>query len=151
MLRHWLALGFGAAGVAVALAGGYEWATRPATYHEAVLEALDGRHVAYTGVDVREVCLPDPSCTISDGTRTFATVVVHRDIASYGQITCYDRRGDCYLDLVALEVRRAPLCDLRGVRFAPRQVIYEIARIVGWLRAAAQRYQSSIVSEPSSG
>jgi hypothetical protein len=33
----------------------------------------------------------------------------------------------------------ALLHDLRGVRWMPKQVVREIARIVGWLRAAVRR------------
>jgi hypothetical protein len=62
----------------VTCAGGYAWATRPATYHDAILEVLDQQHIAYTGLDVREICLPDPHCIIGDGTRTFSTVVIGR-------------------------------------------------------------------------
>ena len=138
MVQRWLIMGLGAACVALALAGGYAWAARPETYHDAVSEALDQRRVAHTGLEVREICLPDPQCIVGDGTRTYAAVVVRGGAASYGLITCYDRRGDCYLDLAALGIHRAPLRDLRSVRFAPRQVVLEIARIVGWLRAAAQ-------------
>ena len=139
MIRHWLAFGISAVGAALALAGVYAWAVCPATYHDAVREALDQRHIAYTALEVREICLPDPQCIIGDGTHTFAAVVVHGNTASAGQITCYDRRGDCYLDLTALGIHRAPLRDLRGVRWMPKQVVREIARIVGRLRAAVRR------------
>jgi hypothetical protein len=140
MIRNWLIFGFGVVGAALALTGVYAWALRPDTYHNAVREALDQRHIAYTGLEVREICLPDPQCIINgDGTRTFAAVVVYGNAASAGQITCYDRRGDCYLDLPALGIQRAPLRDLRGVRWMPRQVVRDIARIAGWLRAAVQR------------
>ena len=151
MIRYWLAFGISVVGAALALAGGYAWAVRPDTYHAAVREALEQRHVAYIGLEVREICLPDPDCIISDGTRTFATVVVHGSTASSGQITCYDRRGDCYLDLAALGIQRAPLRDLRGVRWMPKQVVREIARIVGWLRAVVRREQSYLGSELSFG
>jgi hypothetical protein len=139
MLRRWLIVGFGVTSLAIALAGVYAWDARPESYHDAVREALDQRRVAYTGLEVREICLPDPQCIIGDGTRTFAAVMIHSGTASTGQITCYDRRGDCYLDLPSQGIRRAPLRDLRGVRWMPRQVVREIARIVGWLRAAVQR------------
>ena len=130
MFRRWLIMGFGVTNLAVALTGVYAWTMRPDTYHAAVRESLEQRQVAYTGLEVREICLPDPTCVINgDGTRTFAMVVVHGNTASSGQITCYDRRGDCYLDLAALGIQRAPLRDLRGVR----------SRIVGWLRAAVRR------------
>lgn len=140
MLRRWLVMGFGVTSLAVALTGVYAWAERPDTYHDAVREALDQRHVAYTGLEVREICLPDPTCVISgDGIRTYAAVVVHGSTSSVGQITCYDQRGDCYLDLPALGIRRAPLRDLRGVRWLPRQVAREVGRIAEWLRAAVRR------------
>ena len=59
---------------------------RPDTYRDAVREALDQRHIAYTGLEVREICLPDPHCIIiGDGTHTYAAVVVHGNIASAGQ------------------------------------------------------------------
>ena len=64
-------------------------------------EVLAQRQVAYTGVEVREICLPDPSCFIHDSTRTYHAVMVYRDTVSYGRVTCYDQRGDCYLDLAA--------------------------------------------------
>jgi hypothetical protein len=130
MLRHWLALGFAIAGVAVALAGAYQLTTRPATYREAVIEALKGRQVAYLDVEVHEVCLPDPTCVITDPTRTFATVVVRRDRASYGRITCYDRSGDCYLDLAPMGIWRAPLRDLRGVRLLPKPLVRVTEQVV---------------------
>lgn len=66
-------------------------------------------------------------------------VVVHGSISSAGQITCYDQRGDCYLDLPAQGIRRAPLRDLRGVRWMPKQVAREVARITEWMRAAVGR------------
>jgi hypothetical protein len=43
------------------------------------------------------------------------------------------------VELGALSIQRAPLRDLRGVRWMPKQVVREIARIAGWLRAAIQR------------
>jgi hypothetical protein len=138
MIRYWMAFGISLVGAALVLAGVYAWVVRPHTYHDAVSEVLDQRHVAYTGLEVRKICLPDPHCIIGDGTRTFAAVVVHGGAASSGQLTCYDRRGDCYLDVPSLGIRRAPLRDLRGVRWLPKQVVREIARIVGWLRAAAR-------------
>jgi hypothetical protein len=138
MIRHWLAFGISVVGAALALTGVYVWTVRPGTYHDAVREALDRRHVAYTGLEVRVICLPDPDCIISDGTRTFAAVVVHGTGASAGQVTCYDRRGDCYLDLPPLNIQRAPLRDLRGVRWMPKQVVREVARMVGWLWAAVR-------------
>ena len=139
MLRRWLIMGVAATGISLGLAGGYAWAARPETYRDAVVEALDQRHVAYSGLEVREVCLPDPQCIVGDGTPTYAAVLVRGGSASYGLITCYDRHSDCYLDLVALGIHRVPLRDLRGIRFAPRQVVREIAQIVGWLRAAVRR------------
>jgi hypothetical protein len=142
MLRRWLIMGCGVTSLAVTLAGMYAWEVRPDTYHAAVREALEQRHVAYTGLEVREMCLPDPQCIVGNGTRTYAAVVAHGGAASSGQITCYDRRGDCYLGIAALSIHRAPLRDLRGVRFAPRQVVREIARIVGWLRATVRRSSS---------
>ena len=152
MLRSWLIFGFGVIGAALAFAGGYAWAVRPDTYHDAVREVLEQRQVAYIGLEVREICLPDPTCVINgDGTRTFAAVVVRGNVASSGQLTCYDRRGDCYLDVPSLGIQRAPLRDLRGVRWMPRQVVRDIARIVGWLRAAVRRDHSLFVSGPSSG
>jgi hypothetical protein len=143
MIRHWLVFGFGVVGAALVLTGVYAWAERPYTYRDAVSEVFDQRHIAYSGLEVREICLPDPHCIINgDGMHTFAAVVVHGSIARSGQITCYDRRGDCYLDLPSLGVQRAPLRDLRGVRWMPKQVVREIAGIVGWLRAAVRRDQS---------
>jgi len=141
MLRHWLALGFAIAGVAVALAGAYHWTPGPATYREAVIEALEGRQVAYTDVEVHEVCLPDPNCVITDPMRTFGTVVVRRDRASYGRICCYDRRGDCYLDLASLGIWRAPLRDLRGVRLLPKPLARVAEQIVARMRATIRRVQ----------
>ena len=143
MLRRWLIMGFGVTSLAIALIGVYAWAVRPGTYHDAVREALDQRHIAYTGLEAREICLPDPTCIIGDGTRTFEAVLVHGNTVSSGQITCYDQRGDCYLDVPSLGIHRAPLRDLRGVRWLPRQVVQEIARIVGWLRAAVDASRMS--------
>ena len=144
MLRRWLIMGFGIGSLMVMFVGVYAWVARPATYRDAVGEMLDRCQIAYTGLDVREICLPDPHCIISDCTRTFSTVVIalvktQGSAATSGQLTCYDRRGDCYLDVAALGIQRAPLRDLRGVRWLPRQVVQEIARITGWLRAAVER------------
>jgi hypothetical protein len=134
MLRQWLIAGFGIAAAAVVLVGGYEWMVRPATYRDAVTEALAQRGVAYSDVQVREICLPDPSCVITDPTRNFEAVVVRRDSASYGQITCYDRRGDCYLDLPTLGIFRVPLRDLHGVRILPKSVARIVEQIAALLR-----------------
>jgi hypothetical protein len=147
MLRRWLIFGFGIVGMALVLTGVYAWTSRPDTYSDAVREALDRRQIAYTGLEVREICLPDPTCVINaDGTHTFAAVVVHGSAASAGQIACYDRRGDCYLALPSLDIQRAPLRDLRGVRWLPRQVVQEIARIVGWLRRPCWRRSATPAS-----
>ena len=141
MLRHWLTLGFAIVSVAVALAGVYHWAMNPATYREAVIEALEGRQVAYPDVEVREVCLPDPNCVITDPTRTFGMVVVRRDRTSYGRITCYDRRGDCYLDLAPMRIWRAPLRDLRGVRLLPKPLARVAEQVVARMRATIRHVQ----------
>jgi hypothetical protein len=134
MLQHWLISGAAVAAIALTLGIGVQWAARPESYHDAVREALDQRHIAYTGLEVREICLPDPSCVIRDGTRTFAAVMIHSGTASTGQISCYDRRGDCYLDLLELGIRRAPLNDLRGVRMLPKPLarVWEFGAV--WLR-----------------
>ena len=86
------------AGISLTLAGGYAWAARPETYRDAVVEALDQRGVAYSGLEVREVCRPDPNCIID--LRTFATVVVYGDSASYGRVcggsvADFSRGGRC--------------------------------------------------------
>jgi hypothetical protein len=138
LIRQWLALGMSVVGAALALTGVYARGVRPYTYDDAVREALDRRHIAYTALDIRAICLPDPDCIIGDGTRTFVAVVVHGSAARAGQITCCDRRGDCYLDLPSLDIQRAPLRDLRGVRWMPKQVVREVARIVGWLWAVVR-------------
>jgi hypothetical protein len=139
-------MGFGVGSFAIALTGVYAWALRPNTYRDAVREALDQRNLAYTSLEVHAICLPDPHCIINgDGTRTYVAVVVHGNAASAGQITCYDQRGDCYLDVLSLGIQRAPLRDLRGVRWLPKQVVHEIARMVGWLRAAA-RVEASVTN-----
>src|SRR4051812_16609622 len=134
MLRYWLISGAALAAVALALSIGVQWAERPESYHDAVKEALDQRHFAYTGLEVREICLPDPQCFIGDGTRTFAAVVVHGGATNNGQITCYDRHGDCYLDLAALGIHRAPLNDLRGVRLLPKPLARVWERGAAWMR-----------------
>jgi len=75
MLRRWLIMGFVGGRLTVALAGMYAWAVRPERYGDAVSEALAQRHIAYTGLEVREICLPDPHCIINgDGTRTYAAI-----------------------------------------------------------------------------
>jgi hypothetical protein len=150
MLRHWLALGFAITGVAVALAGMYQWTTRPANYREAVVEALEGRQVADPDVEVHAICLPDPNCVISDPTRTFATVVVRHERASYGRITCYDRCGDCYLDLASMGIWRAPLRDLRGVRILPKPLARVTEQIVARMRATIRRVQRQYNSSQTS-
>jgi hypothetical protein len=90
MLRNWLALGVGVVVAALTLAAGYQVAASPTTYREAVSEVLIQRQVAYTNLDVHEICLPDPNWIIRDSTRTYHAVMVDHNIASYGRVTCYD-------------------------------------------------------------
>jgi hypothetical protein len=132
----------------LALAGGYAWAARPDTYRDAVVESLNQRHVVYAALEVREICLPDPQCIIGDGARTYAAVVVHGRGASYGLIACYDRRGDCYLDIASLGIWRAPLRDLRGVRFLPKSLARLLERAAAWLRGSAGRVYSTPAGQP---
>jgi hypothetical protein len=139
MLRSWLALALGVGLVAVILASSYAWSDRPETYRDAVIQTLDGRGVAYTGLEIYEVCRPDPNC-IAD-LRTFPTVV-YRDTASYGQVTCYDRGGDCYLDIASLGIWRAQLPDLRGVRLLPKPLVRLTEHILAYARALVRRAQS---------
>jgi hypothetical protein len=120
--------------IVTVFAGGYSWASRPSTYHDAVLEALDQHHIVYKSVDVHPICLPDPTCLVGDGTRTFSAVVLHDGGTSYGLITCYDRRGDCYLDLATLGIHRMSLRDLRSVRFLPKPLARIWQRGAVWLR-----------------
>ena len=141
MLRSWLALGLGVVVAAVTLAAGYQWALSPATYRQAVIEILAQHQVAYTDLDVREICLPDPGCIIRDSTRTYLTVRVYRDTVNYGRLTCYDQRGDCYFDLVALDIVRMPLRDLRGVRLLPKPLVQVVEHILAHMRALARRIQ----------
>lgn len=142
MLRRWLAVGLGMAGAAAVLVGGVQWTTRPATYRAAVLELLEQREVAYATVQVREDCWPAQSCYVPEATHMVATVVVWRDHArdaSYGQISCYDRRGDCYLDLAGLGIVRAPLRDLRGVRLLPQPLARVVEESMTWVRVLSRR------------
>jgi hypothetical protein len=127
--------------IAAAITVGYHLTTRPATYRDAVIEVLGQRDVTYTGLELREACLPDPGCVITAGRHTFATVVMRGGRASYGQITCYDRRGDCYLDLATLGVVRAPLRDLRGVRLLRRPLAQVAELIAARVRMAVRRAQ----------
>jgi hypothetical protein len=117
-------------------------AASPATYREAVREVLAQRQIAYTDLDVREICVPDPTCIFRDSTRTYYAVMVHRDTVSYGRVTCYDQRGDCYLDLASFGIVRAPLRDLRGVRVLSKQLVRVAERILAHMRALGQRVQS---------
>jgi hypothetical protein len=142
MLRNWLALGCGVAVAAVTLAAGYTCIARPATYRQAVTEALAQRQVAYIDLDVRERCLPDPSCIVRDSTRTYQAVMLYRDTVSYGRVICYDQRGDCYLDLATLGIVRAPLRDLRGVRLLPKPLMQVAEHILAHLRALGEHVQS---------
>ncbi len=142
MLRRWLAVGLGVAAAAAVLIGGLQWRPRPATYRAAVLELLAQREVAYATVQVREDCWPAQQCYVTEATTTAATVLVWRDharAASYGQISCYDRRGDCYLDLAALGIARAPLRDLRGVRLLPKPLAEVVEDIMMRVRVMSQR------------
>jgi hypothetical protein len=144
VLRYWLITGTAVATIALALGGGIQWIERPVSYHDAVIEALEQRQIAYSALEVREICLPDPDCVIGTGTRTFSMVVIsigtiaHDSAASTGQITCYDRRGDCSLDLPALGIYRAPLRDLRSVWRLPKPLArmweFATAWLRGWLR-----------------
>jgi hypothetical protein len=126
---------------AVTLAAGYQVAAYPATYREAVTEVLAQRQVAYSRLEVREICLPDPNCIIRDSTRTHQAVTVYRDTISYGRVTCYDQRGDCYLDLASLGIVRAPLRDLRGVRMLPKPLMRVVEHILAQGRALGRRVQ----------
>jgi hypothetical protein len=76
MLRNWLLSGAVVAGVALALGVAIQLAERPRSYRDAVSEALDQRQIAYTGLEVREICLPDPGCIIGDGTRAVPPALV---------------------------------------------------------------------------
>jgi hypothetical protein len=125
----------------VSVAAGYQVATCPATYREAVIEVLAQREVAYIDLEVRENCLPDPSCIIRDSTRTYDAVMVYRDTINYGQVACYDQRGDCYLDLASLGIVREPLRDLRGVRMLPKPLVRVTEHILAHLRALGRRTQ----------
>jgi hypothetical protein len=122
--------------------GGYEWGARPATYREAVIEVLNQRQVAYNRLEIHERCLPDPNCIIvSDSSRTHLTVSVYHDSISTGRVTCYDQRGDCYLDLASLGIVRAPLRDLRGVRVLPKPLVRVAEHILAHMRALGRRVQ----------
>jgi len=69
---------------------------------------------------------------------------VHGGDAGSGLIVCYDRRGDCYVDLPALNIWRAPLRALRAMYRLPRQVEQAFfARVVWWLRRAARAQDHS--------
>jgi hypothetical protein len=141
VLRSWLALGLGVVVAAVALAGGYQWAASPTTYREAAQEVLAQRQIAYIDLDVREICVPDPSCIIRDSTRTYHAVMVYRDTVSYGRVTCYDQGGDCYLDLATFGIVRAPLRDLRGVRMLPKPLVRVAQHILAHMRAMVRHAQ----------
>ena len=141
MLRSWLALGLGVVVAAVTLAAGYHVAASTATYREAVTEVLTQRQIAYTDLDIREICLPDPTCIIRDSTRTYHAVMVHHDSVSYGRVTCYDQGGDCYLDLASLGIVREPLRDLRGVRLLPKPRVRISEYILAHMRALIRRAQ----------
>jgi hypothetical protein len=141
MLRSWLPLGLGVVVAAVTLAGGYQVAVSPATYRQAVIEVLAQRQIAYIDLDVREICIPDPSCIIRDSTRTYHAVKVYSDTVCSGRVTCYDQRGDCYLDLASLGIVRAPLRDLRGVRLLPKPLVQVAEHILAHIRAMLRRVQ----------
>jgi hypothetical protein len=141
MRRNWLVLGIGLVSITFVVAGVFAWASRPDTYRDAVGEALVQHQIAYTDLDVREICQPDPSCIVGDGTRTYQTVMVYRDTISYGRVTCYDRRGDCYLNLATFGIAQAPLRDLRGVRMLPRGLAQVVEHTLTHLRALARRAQ----------
>ncbi len=136
MLRRWLALGLGMAGTAIAIAGGLGWTMRPATYRDAVVAELNQLRIAHAEVELRAICVPDPACIITTSTKAFAVIVIHRDRASYGRVTCYDRGGDCYLDLLNLGIRNVALRDVRGVRVLPKRLAqlaeHIAARVRGW-------------------
>jgi len=125
--------------VAVTIAAGYQLATRPATYREAVAEGLAQHEIVYTRLEIYEICLPDPSCILGDSSRTYQAVTVYRDTVSPGRVTCYDQRGDCYLDLVTLGIVRVPLHDLRGVRMLPKPLMRVAEHILAHVRALAPR------------
>ena len=142
MLRNGLALGLGVVVAAVTLMGGYQWAIRPATYREAVIEVRAQRQIISTDLDVREHCVSHPHY-LSSCVRTYHAVLVYRDRRSYGRVSCYDQRGDCYLDLANLGIVRAPLCDLRGVRMLLQPLVRVAEHILAHIRALSGRIQRS--------
>jgi hypothetical protein len=141
MLRSWLALGLGVVVATVTLAAGYQVAASPTTYDQAVTEVLVQRQIAYIDLDIRQICVPDPTCIIGDSTRTYHAVMVYHDTVSYGRVTCYDQRGDCYLDLATLGIVREPLRDLRGVRMLPKPLVRVAEYILAHMRAMIRRSQ----------
>jgi len=106
-----------------------------------VTEMLAQRQIAYTGLEIREICLPDPSCIVRDSTRTHLAVVVYRDTVSYDRATCYDQRGDCYLDLPTFEILSAQLRALRGQRLLPKPLVQAAEHILAYMRALVRRVQ----------
>jgi hypothetical protein len=141
ILRSWLALGLGVVVAAVTIAAGYQVAASPATYDQAVAEVLAQRQIVHTRLEVREICLPDPKCIIRDNTRTYHAVMIYHDTVSYGRVTCYDQRGNCYLDLATLGIVRAPLRDLRGVRVLPKPLVRVVEHVLARIQALVRRIQ----------
>ena len=134
MLRTWLAIGMSLMGVTLGLAGVFAWASRPTTYRDAVIEVLAQHEIIYTDLDVHKRCLLHPN-NRSRCIRTYHTVVVYRDSANYGQLTCFDREGDCYLDSVSLGIQRAPVRDPQGVRLLPKPLSLLVEKIAVSMRS----------------
>ena len=139
MLRIWLASGLGVMVAAMTVAGGYWWVTIPTTYSEAVIEVLASRQVAFTDLEIRDICLPDPGCIVLDSTRTYHAVIVYHDTVSYGRVTCDNHGGDCYLDLATLGIVHAPLRDLRRVRLLPKPLMEIGELILAHIRVLVRR------------
>ena len=91
---------------------------------------LAQRQVAYTDLDVHEICLPDPSCVVRDSTQTYHAVMVYCDIVSYGQVTCYDQRG---LTQELMNARVWPAA-LEDARTNERHGFADLARLCAFLR-----------------
>lgn len=68
-------------------------------------------------------------------------MIVYRDTVGYGRVTCYDQRGDCYLNLATLGIVRAPLRDMRGMRMLPKPLVRVTDYILAHLPALGRRVQ----------
>src|SRR5262245_41814525 len=134
MRWKWLAAGL--AFSALLLFGAQRLLSHPSTYREAVAAVLDEREIAYREILVGEPCQPDLGyCFASSYRMSYVRVLVYVERPIYGRSECQSHQADCYLTLLDLHIRNAPLTDVAGTRPPLRFIEYGKA----WLRERVRR------------